>query len=153
MLRRWEPFTELRRMRETMDRGWPDFFFGPEGEEAAENWAIPLDVVEEDDNIVVRAAMTGVKPEDIDITVEDGVLTVKGRTATEKEHKEGDYLMRERRTGAFHRTLRLPRTVDTDKAGTTYEHGVVTITFPKLEAKKAKHLPVAAVEELEAAKK
>jgi HSP20 family protein len=110
-------------------------------------------VVEEDDNIVVRAAMPGVKPEDIDITVEEDVLTVKGRTATEKEHKEGDFLMRERRTGAFHRTLRLPRTVDTDKAGTTYEHGVVTITFPKLEAKKAKHLPVAAVEELEVAKK
>ncbi len=61
--------------------------------------------------------------------------------------------MRERRAGAFHRTIRLPRTVDTDKAGTTYEHGVVTITFPKLEAKKAKHLHVAAVEELEAGKK
>ena len=96
MLRRWEPFTELRRMRETMDRGWPNLF-GPEGEEAAESWAIPLDVVEEDDNIVVRAAMPGVKPEDIDITVEEDVLTVKGRTATEKEHKEGNFLMRERR--------------------------------------------------------
>ncbi len=152
MLRRWEPIHELRRMREEMDRMWPRFFFPTDGEEEVERWGIPLDVIEEADNILVHAAMPGVKPEDIDVTIEENMLTIKGKTAMEKEHKEGEYLMRERRAGAFHRTLRLPGTVDADKAATTYEHGVLTVTFPKVEAKKAKHLPIAVGEALEAGK-
>lgn len=150
MLRRWDPFHELRRMRDEMERVWPRFY--GDGEEFVGDWHIPLDVIEEGDNILVKAAMPGVKPEDIEVTVEEDVLEVKGKTETETEHKEGEYLMRERRAGAFHRTLRLPRTVDADKATTHYEHGVVTVTFPKLEAKKAKRLPVTAGDALEAGK-
>ncbi len=151
-LRRWEPFRELRRLREEMDR-WPRFRvgFGDE-EEGLEDWLVPLDVVEEGDNIVVHASVPGVKPEDIDVTLEENVLTIKGKAEDEKEHKEGGYLMRERRAGAFHRTLRLPATVDTEKAIPTYEHGVLTVTFPKVEAKKAKHLKVVAGKELEVGK-
>ncbi len=152
VLRRWEPFHELRRMREERDRLWPRFFFPTDGEEEVERWGVPLDVIEEDDNILVYAAMPGVKPEDIDVTIEENMLSIKGKTAVEKEHKEGEYLMRERRAGAFHRTLRLPGTVDADEAATTYEHGVLTVTFPKVEAKKAKHLPIAVGEALEAGK-
>ena len=82
--------------------------------------------------------MPGVKPDDISVTVENDVLTVKGKT--ESEVKDGSYLMRERRSGTFHRTLRLPDTVDVDNADTSYENGVVSITFPKVESKKAKRL-------------
>lgn len=153
MLRRWEPFRELQRMREEMDRGWPHFFFHTDGEEDVERWAIPLDMIEEADNIFVRAAMPGVKPEDIEVTLEENVLTIKGKTEMEEEHTEGEYLMRERRAGAFHRTLRLPGTVDGDKAETVYEHGVLTVTFPKIEGKKVKRLPVTGTGVLEAGKK
>ena len=142
LLRRWEPFRELRRMREEMEP-WPHLYFGNGGEEGVEGWAVPLDVVEEGDNIVVHATMPGVTPENIEVTVEENELTIKGKTEMEEEHKEGEYLMRERRTGAFHRTLRLPGTVDTEKAMPTYENGVLTVTFPKVEAKKARHLKVA----------
>lgn len=152
VMRRWEPFRELRRMREVMEP-WPHFYFGHGAEEGVEGWAVPLDVVEEGENIVVRATMPGVKPEDIEVTVEDNELTIKGKTEMEEEHKEGKYLMRERRAGAFHRTLRLPDTVNTEKAMPTYEHGVLTVTFPKVEAKKAKHLKVAVTKAIEGGKK
>ena len=92
------------------------------------------------DDIEVRASVPGVDPGDIQITVENDVLTIRGQTASEKETAEGDFLMRERRSGSFHRALRLPDTVDVDRAETGYDNGVVTISFPKLESKKAKRL-------------
>lgn len=70
------------------------------------------------------------------------MLTIRGQSEYESEHKEGNYLMRERRTGSFHRALRLPDTVDTDQAHPFYEHGVLTITIPKEESKKAKQLQI-----------
>jgi len=152
VLTRWEPFRELRRMREEMGL-WPHLYFGNGGEEEVEGWAVPLDVVEEGENIVVHATMPGVKPEDIEVSVEENELTIKGKTEMEEEHKEGKYLMRERRAGAFHRTLRLPGRVNTEKAVPTYEHGVLTVTFPKVEAKKAKHLKVAVPKAIEGGKK
>ena len=151
VLARWNPYNELRRMRGEMDRLWGGRYPAAEEEDGLERWAIPLDVVEEGNNIVVHATVPGVKPEDLDVTLEENVLTIKGKTETEEERKEGEYLMKERRTGAFHRMLRLPDTVNTEKAKTDYEHGVLTITFPKVEAKKAKHLTVTgkkAVEEM-----
>lgn len=151
LMRRWEPFRDMRRMDEEMRHMWPRWFFPNEGGEA-EDWTIPLDVFERDDNIVVHATMPGMKPEDIEVTMEENMLTIKGKTEMEEEHKEGEYLMRERHVGAFHRTLRLPRTVDTDKAETVYEHGVLTITLPIMEAKKARHLPITVGEALETGK-
>lgn len=150
MLTRWNPYNELRRMREDMNRTWRGYYPAVEGEGEVERWTIPLDVVEEENNIIVHATLPGMKPEDIEVTLEENVLTIKGKTETEEEHKEGNYLMRERRTGAFHRMLRLPDTVDTEKAETMYENGVLTVTFPKVEAKKAKHLTVGVGKAVEA---
>ncbi len=141
-LRRREPFRELRQMQENMDRMWRSF--GQEGGEAGnvENWAIPLDVEQQGDNIIVKASVPGVKPEDIDVSIENDVLTIKGQTREEREHQEGNYLMRERRSGSFYRALRLPDTLDSDQAQSHYEHGVLSITFPRLESKRAKRLHI-----------
>ena len=133
VLERWDPFREIRRMEHRMNRAWRPFGIG----EVIKGWAVPLDVVEDGDDIIVRATLSGVKPEDIDITIEEGLLTLK---AENKNEREDNYLIRERRTGKFHRTLRLPDTVDVDKAETSYDNGVLTLKFPKLEAKKAKKL-------------
>ena len=141
VLQRWEPFREVRRMEDTIDRLWRGFGFR-RVYEGVNGWALPLDVVHEDDNIVVRASIPGVKPEEINVTIEEGLLTVEGGSEVEREQQDGSYLRRERRTGRFHRALRLPDTLDTDKAETRYENGVLTITFPKLESKKAKRLEV-----------
>jgi len=141
LMERWDPFAEMRRMENMFNRRWRNFFPAmPNGE--VEGWAIPLDVVEDGDNIVVHASLPGVKPEELNVTVEDNILTIRAEAHAEAERQEGQYLMRERRSGAWHRALRLPETVDTDKAATHYEHGVLTITFPKAASKKARQLPV-----------
>jgi HSP20 family protein len=153
VLRRWEPFQELRQMQGNMNRLWRDLGHGGGEEGNVESWAIPLDVVQQGDNIVVKATVPGVNPEDIDVSIENDVLIIKGHTKEEREHQEGNYLMRERRSGSFYRALRLPETVNTDQAHPSYEHGVLTITIPKAESKKAKQLKVSVGDrELEGAK-
>ncbi len=138
-MQRWDPFGELRQMQDTMNRIWRGYQ-GPAESGGFEAWAVPLDVVRKGDDIEVRASVPGVAPGDIQITVENDVLTIRGQTESEDETEEGDFLMRERRSGSFHRALRLPDTVDVDRAETSYDNGVVTISFPKLESKKARKL-------------
>ena len=142
VMRRWEPFNELRRMQDTIDHFWRGFAPTPPGSLEPESWAIPLDVVQEGDEIIVHAALPGVNPEDISVAIDDDVLTIRGQTAGERERLEGNYLMRERHTGRFHRALRLPDILDTEKAQPRYDNGVLTIAFPKVAAKQARQLTV-----------
>ena len=143
----FSPFSELRQMQENMDRMWRRFGSVPGDEQTGiEAWAAPLDVVADGDDFVVRASLPGVSPENIQVSIEDNVLTIRGETASYFEHAEGNYLMRERRSGSFHRSLRLPGTVDQDKAEPRYEHGVLTVTLPKAEAKRAKQFEVKVTE-------
>lgn len=138
---RWDPFRDLHRMEETVDRLWRGF--GTRWNAAREgDWGIPLDVIQDESKVTVRASVPGVKPADITVTVDDGVLTIKGQTAEAAEQTEGRYLLRERRTGSFSRRVRLPETVDADKAESAYEDGVLEITLPKLEAKKPKSIEI-----------
>ena len=138
VLQRLDPFNEFRQMHKRLWRGID--IARVNGENGTSKWAVPLDVIQDGDSIVVRASMPGVKADDISVTVENEVLTIDGKTESEGEGKDGSYLMRERRSGTFHRALRLPDTIDVDKADTSYENGVVSITFPKVESKKAKRL-------------
>lgn len=151
VLRRWDPFFEMRRMHEAMDRMRRGGVATAEEPELG-TWSVLLDVAEEGDNIVIEASLPGVDPDDIEVTIEDNLLTIKGDTKTERKHQNGKYLIHERRVGTFHRSLRLPNTVDTDKAEPRYEHGVLTVTLPKAESKKAKHLKVAVGKALEGEK-
>jgi HSP20 family protein len=142
VLQRWDPFTELRQMQENMNRLWQGFFPTTDNGSEMERWSILLDVCQEEDRVVVYASIPGVHPDDIHISIEDNVLTIRGQTKAEYEGHNGNYLMRERRTGSFYRALRLPDIVDFDKAQTHYEHGVLSIAFPKVESKRAKHLKI-----------
>ena len=142
VLQRWDPVTELRRMDNVMNRFWRNYPGSGSPAAAVKGWAVPIDVRQEGDSITVDASMPGVDPEQISATVEDGVLTIKGQTATETEKKDERYYLRERRAGAFHRSVRLPETVDTERTESTYENGVLRITFPKQESKKAKSLTI-----------
>ena len=134
----WKPFSELRTMQQIW-RGYP-------GDRAVrrntEGRPLPLDVVMKGDDFTVYASLAGVEPEDIQVSIDDGVLTIKGQTKADDGGQDADYLMRERREGAFYRALRLPDSLDTDKVHTHYEHGVLSITCPRLEAKKAKQLTI-----------
>ena len=145
MLQRWDPFSDLRQIQDTMDRMWRQVGTSGRplhGGTEIEAWAVPLDVIQRGEATVVRASMPGVSPDDIDVSIDDNVLTIKGRTADEYSEEQDSYLMRERRTGSFHRALRLPESVDPDKVEPRYDHGILTITIPKAAEKQARQLRV-----------
>lgn len=142
VLQRWDPIMEMRGMEDAINRMWHGLGQRPSESNGGEHWHIPLDVVEEGDDLVVHASLPGVEPGDIEVNVEDGVLTIGGKTSTESETQKGGYLLRERRSGSYHRALRLPDTVDEGKAESSYDKGVLTVRFAKQEAKKARRLEV-----------
>ena len=142
VLQRWDPMSDLRRMDDMMNRLWRGYSGSSGAEAAPEGWAVPIDVRQDGDTITVDASIPGIDAENISATVDDGVLTIKGETCTDTEKKDARYYLRERRAGAFHRSVRLPETVDTDKAESTYQNGVLSISFPKQESKKARILPI-----------
>ena len=91
---------------------------------------------------MVRPSLPGVDPDEIKVTIEDGVLTIDGETNVDDQAKVGTYLIRGRRAGSFHRSVRLPDSVDVDQAETNYDEDVLTVAFPKAESKRAKQLTV-----------
>jgi HSP20 family protein len=101
-----------------------------------------VDVYEEDDAVVVEAHVSGFKPDDLDINVEQGVLTISGQTKAEQERKARNYLVREQRTGRFSRSLRLPATWDADACTARFEDGVLRLVFPKSVAAKPRRIQI-----------
>ena len=134
----WKPFSELR----TMQQIWRGYSVDRAVHKNMEGWPLPLDVVMKGDDFTIYASLAGVEPEDVQVSIEEGVLTIKGQTKAVDEGQDADYLMRERREGAFCRALRLPDSLDIDKAHTHYANGVLSITFPRVEAQKAKRLTI-----------
>ena len=120
-------------------------FARPEGEQeslAMGNFIPPVDVYEDAHSLVLKLEVPGVKQEDLDVRLENQTLTVKGERKFEKEEKEENFHRIERRYGTFIRTFSLPPTVDTNALKATYEHGVLNITLPKMEAAKPKQVKV-----------
>jgi len=144
-LMRWDPFGEMRGLRERMDRVFDDFFRSPRliPWESAE-FVFPLDVYETEDSLVVKAPLPGVRPEDVDISITGDILTIKGETRGEEEVKRENYHRRELRYGSFCRSVPLPTQVEHGKAEAVFEQGVLTVTLPKAEEAKPKTIKVKA---------
>ena len=99
-------------------------------------WAPAIEVFEKEDKFVVKAELPGIKEEDVDVSVVDDILTIKGEKKTENEVKEEDYYRCERSYGSFFRSIGLPSNVDAKKIEASYEDGVLEVTLPKaVEAK------------------
>jgi HSP20 family protein len=147
-IERWHPFTELMSLRQAMDRLFEDSFVRPSRalETIGELAAPALDVYQTPSEVVVKAALPGVKPEDVNIDITGDTLTVKGQSKAEQEVKREDYLYQERRYGAFSRSVVLPSGLKSDKAEATMEDGVLTLTIPKAEEVKPKAIKVKAKE-------
>ena len=139
---RWEPAREMMTLREAMDRLFDDAFTRPLSI-AGNGWAVPaVDMYQTDNEVVVKAALPGIKADEVQINVTGEVLTLKGETKQENETKEKAYHIREQRWGAFERSLVLPTEVVADKAKADFENGILTITLPKADEVKPKTINI-----------
>jgi HSP20 family protein len=138
------PLRELERMRREMDRVWDSFFEGRPGKKADETgeWLPSLDVAETKNDLVVKAELPGMDPKDIDISLTEGVLTIKGEKKQEKEEKEENYHLIERSYGSFVRSVRLPKEVQSEKINASYKNGVLRVKLPKSEEAKKKEIKI-----------
>jgi HSP20 family protein len=145
----WKPFRELapfdfEHMRREMDRLWDSFFEGGARRrtEGAREWFPSLDVAETKNDVVVKAEVPGMDPKDIDISLSNGVLTIKGKKKQEREEKEENYHLLERSYGSFTRSVQLPGEVQSDKISASYRNGVLKVTLPKSEEAKKKEIKI-----------
>ena len=141
---RWDPFREMMTLRESMDRllqqsisstGQLLSNIRPD--------SIPLDVSERDDAFEVRAAIPGVKPEDLEVTVQGDRLTLRAEVRRDDEQRSENWLIREHRSGTLQRSVTLPVPVSADKAEAKIEHGVLTLRLPKAQATEPHRITVA----------
>ncbi|MBK7319359.1 Hsp20/alpha crystallin family protein [Candidatus Villigracilis affinis] len=141
---RWEPAREMMTLREAMDRLFDDAFTRPLSM-AGNGWAVPaVDMYQTDNEVVVKAALPGMKAEDVQLNVTGEVLTIKGEIKQKEEVKEKAYHLREQRWGMFERSVILPTEVVADKAKADFENGILTITIPKAEEAKPKTISIKA---------
>ncbi|MDP6577136.1 MAG: Hsp20/alpha crystallin family protein [Dehalococcoidales bacterium] len=143
----WRPFRELENIEQhfedVFDRSWlpavwrriPSLEMG---------WAPAVEVFEKEGKFVVKAELPGIKEEDMDISVVDNTLTIKGEKKTESEVKEEDYYCCECSYGSFSRSIALPSNVDAKKIAASYEDGVLGISLPKASEVKPKKISISA---------
>jgi HSP20 family protein len=128
------PFKDIENVRSEMDRLWDTFLFGrPQrgGFQEIGEWLPAVDVTETKSEIVVNAEIPGMDAKDIDISLNEGTLTIRGEKKQEREDKEEEYHLIERRYGTFTRSIPLPREVDSNTASASYRNGVLKVRLPK----------------------
>ncbi len=145
--RRPSPFGELLSLRQAMDRLFEDSFVRPRGAwgaGAGEASPLALDVSTSNDALVIEAALPGVRPDDVEITVEEGTLTIRGQSRTERQDQdpEGGYLVQEIRRGEFSRSVTLPTGLEPDRADATFEDGILTLRIPRAEQVKPRQIRI-----------
>ncbi|MGR9051203.1 MAG: Hsp20/alpha crystallin family protein [Gammaproteobacteria bacterium] len=139
---RYEPWGLLSQLQRELERAHE----GGEGSIATAEWAPAVDIKEEADKFVLHADIPGVKPEDIDVSMEDGVLTIKGEKKTEAKTEKENYKRIERTYGSFYRRFSLPDTANAEAISAKSKNGVLEITIPKREAVQPKKINVSVQE-------
>ena len=146
---RWEPFRDLVGLQDRMNRLFDESYRGarPGADEdwaLGASWAPAVDIFEQDGNIVLKAELPGVDAKDVDIRVENNMLTLRGERKFDKEVKRENYHRVERAYGTFTRSFTLPTVVDTEKIKAEFKDGVLRVTLPKREEAKPKQIQVQA---------
>jgi len=140
-IERWEPLREAVSLRDAMNSLFQDSFVRPGGTPGGAA-TLPLDVSENENEFVVHASLPGLRPEQVQITVHGDTLTIRGETKAHEEKKENNWLIRERHSGSFQRSVSFNAPINADKAVAQFEHGVLTLTLPKAEEAKPKQIKI-----------
>jgi len=144
---RWEPFQNLASIQNRMNRIFEDAFQGPRSGAEDDwalggNWAPAVDIFEQDGNIVLKAELPGVDAKDVDIRVENNILSLRGERKFSSDVKRESYHRVERAYGSFSRSFTLPSVVDTEKIKADYKDGVLQVTLPQKEEAKPKQISI-----------
>jgi HSP20 family protein len=150
LVRRPSPFSELVTLRQAMDQLFDDTLFRPFTAMGEAVGRVPLDVRTTPDALVIQAALPGIRPEDVDITVENGTLAIRAEHRTEREDEESGWLVREIARGGLMRSVSLPNGLEADKTEATFENGVLTLRIPKAEQVKPRQIQIRPVSSGEA---
>jgi len=143
---RWEPAREINSLQSEMNRLFNTFFDTPTSGNAngLRRWVPPMDLVETDEQFVLRADLPGLSEDDVSIELEDNVLTVSGERKAEHEARKEGYYRVERAYGAFHRQLTLPEGVDPEAVEAAFDKGVLEVRIPKPEQRKPRKVAIKA---------
>jgi HSP20 family protein len=139
---RWDPFRNLTNLQEQVNRLFESNFRGRSDESALTTWAPSVDIYETENELVLKADLPEVSEKDIDIHVENNMLTVRGERKFEQKVKEENYLRIERSYGSFSRSFSLPNTVNTETIKAEYKNGVLTVVMPKRAESKPKQVKI-----------
>lgn len=141
---RRDPVSDLLSWNRTMERMLNNLYDGEFGFGEPLNLRMPIDVIENDNEFVVKADVAGIDPDNIEITYTDNNLSIKGEIETEREEEgeEGRYHLRERRYGTFSRTISMPGTVDVESIQAETKNGVLKIHLPKKEEVKPRRIEI-----------
>lgn len=138
---RWDPFQDVVSLRDAVNSLLQESFVRSGGERVVGPF-LPLDVLENENDFVVKASLPGVKPEEVQITVHGDTVSIRGEVKAEDVKKEQNWLLRERRHGQFHRSFTVTAPIDADKSQARFEHGVLTLTLPKAETARPKQIKI-----------
>jgi HSP20 family protein len=144
VITRWDPFREFTTVQDRLNRLFRESY-GPEGREESlvtSSFAPPVDVYEDEHNLTLKLEVPGIDEKDIDVRIENNVLTVHGERKIEKEEKEENFRRVERQYGSFTRTFTLPTSVDAEKVAANYDKGILKIVLPKKAEAKPKQIKV-----------
>ncbi len=142
LIRRPNPFGELLSLRQAMDRLFEDSYVRPGAGGASDEHGLALDVYTTPQEVVVEAALPGVKPDDVDISVLGDTLTITGSTREEQNRDDDGYSYREIRRGSFRRSITLPAGLNTDAATASFENGLLRLSIPKAEQAKPRQIQI-----------
>ena len=147
---RWDPYGDMLSLRSAMDRLFEDAWVRPLTKLGTNGGpaTLAVDVYETDNDMVIEANVPGVKPEDIDISIQGDTLTIKGESQADETVTEDKFHTRERHFSAFYRQLMLPKAVESDAAEAEFKDGVLKLSIPKAEEARERKIPVKATPQL-----
>ena len=139
---RWDPFRGLSTLQDEVNRLFDSTFKANSGSSTLTAWAPAVDIYETEDAVVVKADLPDLNEKDIDVRVENNMLTIRGERKFDQTVKEDNFLRVERSYGAFSRSFSLPNTVDTEKIQASYKNGVLKVELPKRAESKPRQVKV-----------
>ena len=141
---RWNPYRELAQLSERLDRMINEGYTTGRREDGFGSWIPPVDIFEKAENLVIRVEVPGIDKDDLDVQIENGVLTLRGERHRDQDVTDENAYRVERLFGSFTRSFTLPTTVDPSRVGASYKDGILEIVVPKMEEAKPKKVKIQA---------